>query len=74
LTSDVKHLASDAAQHSAWCSAKGRMLASFLVFRIGSDYQLQLSADLLPRDPQAPADVRSTQQGDHQSTRPALAY
>ncbi len=48
LTSDVKHLASDAAQHSAWCSAKGRMLASFLIFRIGSDYQLQLSADLLP--------------------------
>ena len=48
LTSDVKHLNSDAAQHSAWCSAKGRMLASFLLFRIGSDYLLQLSADLLP--------------------------
>lgn len=47
LTSDVKHLASDAVQHSAWCSAKGRMLASFLVFRGGPDYQLQLSADLL---------------------------
>lgn len=48
LTSDVKHLASDAAQYSAWCSAKGRMLASFLIFRVGPDYQLQLSADLLP--------------------------
>jgi folate-binding protein YgfZ len=48
LTSDVKHLAEDAAQHSAWCSAKGRMLASFLVFRKGPAYHLQLSADLLP--------------------------
>ena len=48
LTSDVKHLAGDAAQYSAWCSAKGRMLASFLIFRMGPAYQLQLSADLLP--------------------------
>ncbi|MER2624899.1 MAG: folate-binding protein YgfZ [Accumulibacter sp.] len=48
LTSDVKHLAEDAAQHSAWCSAKGRMLASFLVYRKGPAYHLQLSADLLP--------------------------
>ncbi len=47
LTSDVKHLADSKAQHSAWCSAKGRMLASFLVFRNGPDYRLQLSADLL---------------------------
>lgn len=48
LTSDINHLATDAAQHSAWCSAKGRMLASFLLFRSGPDYRLQLSADLLP--------------------------
>lgn len=48
LTSDVKHLASEMAQHSAWCSAKGRMLASFLLFHHGPDYRLQLSADLLP--------------------------
>ncbi|WP_300318838.1 folate-binding protein [Accumulibacter sp.] len=46
LTSDVRHLAADAAQYSAWCSAKGRMLASFLLFRNGPDFQLQLSADL----------------------------
>ena len=47
FTSDIRHLATDAVQHSAWCSAKGRMLASFLVFRAGPDYRLQLSADLL---------------------------
>lgn len=48
VTSDINHLGADAAQHSAWCSAKGRMLASFLLFRHGEDYRIQLSADLLP--------------------------
>lgn len=47
LTSDVKHLADASAQYSAWCSAKGRMLASLLVVRCGPVYQLQLSQDLL---------------------------
>ena len=46
LTSDINHLGADAAQHSAWCSAKGRMLVSFLLFRNDSEYRLQLSADL----------------------------
>jgi folate-binding protein YgfZ len=48
VTSDINHLGADAAQHSAWCSAKGRMLASFLLFRQGEDYRIQLSADLVP--------------------------
>jgi hypothetical protein len=48
LTSDVRHLAAGSAQHSAWCSAKGRMLASFLLLHCDPDYILQLSADLLP--------------------------
>lgn len=47
LTSDVNHLAPDAAQHSAWCSAKGRMQASFLHYRTCEAYRLLLSADLL---------------------------
>ena len=47
LTSDVNHLAPDAAQHSAWCTAKGRMQASFLHYRTGDAYRLLLSADLL---------------------------
>ncbi len=46
VTSDINHLGIDAAQHSAWCSAKGRMLASFLLFRKEADFQIQLSADL----------------------------
>ncbi|MBW7899884.1 MAG: folate-binding protein YgfZ [Rhodocyclaceae bacterium] len=46
LTSDINHLAADGAQHSAWCSAKGRMLASFVIWRDGGDYLLSLAADL----------------------------
>lgn len=48
LTSDINHLGADIVQHSAWCSPKGRMLASFIVWRDGDDCLLQLSADLLP--------------------------
>lgn len=47
LTSDVNHLASDAAQHAAWCTAKGRMLASFIVSRRGEDtYRLLIASEL----------------------------
>lgn len=48
LTSDIAGLAANAAQHSAWCSPKGRMLANFLIFHQGTDYRLQFSADLVP--------------------------
>lgn len=48
LTSDVNHLATDVAQHAAWCSAKGRMLASFLLWRRDDAYCLRLAADLAP--------------------------
>ncbi len=47
LTNDVNHLAFDTAQLAAWCTAKGRMLVSFLLYRQASAYQLLLSADLL---------------------------
>jgi len=46
LTSDINHLAAGSAQHSAWCSAKGRMLASFLLYRQGPGYRALLSTDL----------------------------
>ena len=47
LTSDVNHLEPASAQHSAWCTAKGRMLASFLLYRDATGYRALLSADLL---------------------------
>lgn len=46
VTSDINHLTAGKAQHSAWCTAKGRMQASFLAWREGDSYQLALSADL----------------------------
>lgn len=48
MTNDVKHLVPHLAQHNSLCSAKGRMLASFLIWREGADYLLQLSRDLHP--------------------------
>lgn len=47
LTSDVNHLAPDSAQHSAWCTAKGRMQASFLLYRSGQAFRALLAEDLL---------------------------
>ena len=46
FTSDINHLSADQVQHSAWCTAKGRMQASFLAWREGDAYQLALAADL----------------------------
>lgn len=46
FTSDINHLGVDQVQHSAWCTAKGRMQASFLVWRDGDNYQLALAGDL----------------------------
>lgn len=48
LTNDINHLAPEGARHAALCTAKGRMIASFLIWREGADYILQLSADILP--------------------------
>ncbi len=46
FTSDINHLGSEQIQHSAWCSAKGRMQASFLVWRKDDTIRLALAADL----------------------------
>lgn len=48
LTNDINHLAEGQARHAGLCTAKGRMIASFLIWREGGDYLLQLSADILP--------------------------
>ncbi len=46
LTSDVNHLKADQAQHAGWCNAKGRMQASFVIWRQQENFQLLISADL----------------------------
>jgi len=46
FTSDVNHLSAGQLQHSAWCSAKGRMQASFLLWPANDGYRMLLAADL----------------------------
>jgi len=46
LTADVQRLGNDRAQYAGWCSAKGRLLASFVVVPRGDGFLLQLSRDL----------------------------
>ena len=46
FTSDINHLADDQVQHAGWCNPKGRMQASFIVWRQGERYLLALAADL----------------------------
>jgi tRNA-modifying protein YgfZ len=48
LTNDVAALAEGAAQYSAWCSPKGRMLANFLLLRTGdSTFEILLPSSMI---------------------------
>lgn len=47
LSNDIEHLPSTAARHAALCTPKGRMLASFFIWKNGTDIFLQLSASIL---------------------------
>jgi folate-binding protein YgfZ len=48
LTSDIAGLGADRARIAGWCSAKGRLLATFLVLPLGQSFLMQLSRDLAP--------------------------
>lgn len=48
LTNDIENLAPAAARYAGWCSAKGRLLATFLVVPSPDGFLLQLSRDLVP--------------------------
>jgi hypothetical protein len=48
LTNDLEHLAPGQARYAGWCSAKGRLLATFLVVSRADGFLLQLSRDLVP--------------------------
>lgn len=47
LTADIKNLKAGQLTHAAWCTAKGRMLASFLVWRVDGGFRLLLADDLV---------------------------
>jgi folate-binding protein YgfZ len=46
LTNDIENLPADRAALAGWCSAKGRLLATFLVIPSPDGFLLQLSRDL----------------------------
>ena len=48
LTNDFEHLGPGQARYAGWCSAKGRLLATFLVVPCAGGFLLQLSGDLVP--------------------------
>ncbi len=48
LTNDVENLAPGQARIAGWCSAKGRLLATFLVVPFADGFLLQLARDLAP--------------------------
>jgi len=48
LTNDVENLPPGRARYAGWCSAKGRLLATFLVVPHADGFLLQLSRDLVP--------------------------
>ena len=48
LTNDIEHLAAGQARYAGWCSAKGRLLATFLVVPYSGGFLLQLARDLAP--------------------------
>jgi folate-binding protein YgfZ len=48
LTNDIESLAPGQARYAGWCSAKGRLLATFLVIPQPGGFLLQLSRDLVP--------------------------
>jgi|SRR6185369_10721390 folate-binding protein YgfZ len=48
LTNDILNLPADRAALAGWCSAKGRLLATFLVIPAPQGFLLQLARDLAP--------------------------
>jgi len=48
LTNDIENLAPGSARYAGWCSAKGRLLATFLVVPAADGFLLQLARDLVP--------------------------
>src|SRR5689334_9848865 len=48
LTNDIENLAPGTARYAGWCSAKGRLLATFLVVPAPGGFLLQLARDLVP--------------------------
>jgi len=49
FTSDIKKLPEGTFQYSAWCNPKGRVIAVFIIYRLGQIYFLLIPTDLKAR-------------------------
>lgn len=47
MTNDINHIPVDGVRNAGLCTAKGRLIASFLIWREDDDFLLQLSSDIL---------------------------
>lgn len=47
FTNDINHVTANKGQLSAWCTPKGRALATFVIHQYNDDYYLALAADKL---------------------------
>jgi len=47
LTNDINRVTQSSHQLSAWCNRKGRVIASFCVFKRGNSYYLTIATDLV---------------------------
>jgi folate-binding protein YgfZ len=47
FTNDISRVTEDSHQLSAWCNPKGRVLATFRIFKRGNNYYLTVSSDLI---------------------------
>ncbi|MCK5918122.1 MAG: folate-binding protein YgfZ [Cocleimonas sp.] len=47
FTNDISRVTEDTHQLSAWCNPKGRVIATFRIFKRNNNYYLTLSADLV---------------------------
>jgi len=47
LTNDIRKVTEESHQPSAWCSPKGRIIATFRIFKRSDGYYLALAADLV---------------------------
>jgi len=48
MTNDIQGIAEQSARTAGFCTAKGRLLAIFLIWREGNDYLLMLPSEILP--------------------------
>ena len=69
LSNDIREASATRAQYSSFNTAKGRLLATMLIWREGDDYLLQLPRVLCAAIRKETLHVRAARQGENQRYR-----